>query len=74
MYYVKKRLVGVFYNRGERDKDNEISLKEGKVTKIETTVLHSRAAPFAFVFTYRQFYHLHLLCCLLLNHYDHHGS
>ena len=28
-YYVKKRLVGVFYNREERDKDNETSLKEG---------------------------------------------
>ena len=53
MYYVKKRLVGVFYNRGERDKDNEISLKEGKVTKIETTVLPLRdARSFAFVFTY----------------------
>ena len=30
MYYVKKRLVGVFYNREERDKDNETGLKEGK--------------------------------------------
>ena len=27
--YVKKRLVWVFYNRGERDKANETGLKEG---------------------------------------------
>ena len=31
--------------RGERGDDNETGLKEGKVIKIETTVLHSRAAP-----------------------------
>ena len=42
IYYVKKRLVWVFYNRGDRDKDNEIGLKEGGSIKIETTVL-----PFA---------------------------
>ena len=35
----------MFYSKGERDKNNEIGLKEGKVIKIETTVLHSRAAP-----------------------------
>ena len=33
MHNVKKRLVWVFYNRGERDKDNEIGLKEGKSNK-----------------------------------------
>ena len=33
MYYVKKRLVWVFCNRGERDKDNETGLKEGKRNK-----------------------------------------
>ena len=27
--YVKKRLVWVFYNRGDRDKANETNLKEG---------------------------------------------
>jgi len=29
-YYVKKRLVGVFYNREERDQDNEAGLKEAR--------------------------------------------
>ena len=32
-------------DRGERDSDNEISLKEGGCIEILTTVLHSRAAP-----------------------------
>jgi len=32
-------------DRGEQGDDNETSLKEGRVIKIETTVLHSRAAP-----------------------------
>ena len=40
-----KRLVWVFYNRGERDKDNRTGLKEGGGIEILTTVLHSRAAP-----------------------------
>ena len=35
----------MFYNTGERDKDNETGLKEGEVMKMSTTVLHSRAAP-----------------------------
>ena len=41
IYFIgsKKTCLGVL-ERGERDKDNEIRLKEGKVTKIETTVLH----------------------------------
>ena len=41
---LKKTCLGVL-DRGDRDKDNEIGLKEGRVIKIETTVLHSRAAP-----------------------------
>ena len=41
---LKKTCLGVL-DRRERDKDNEIGLKERKVIKIETTVLHSRAAP-----------------------------
>ena len=41
---LKKTCLGVL-DRGERDKDNEIGLKEGGVIKISTTVLHSRAAP-----------------------------
>ena len=41
---LKKTCLGVL-DRGERDKDNETGLKEGRVMKIETTVLHSRAAP-----------------------------
>ena len=41
---LKKTCLGVL-DRGDRDKDNELCLKEGKVLKIETTVLHSRAAP-----------------------------
>ena len=44
-YYVKKRLVGVFYNREERDQDNETGLKEGRGIEMSTTVLHLRAAP-----------------------------
>ena len=41
---LKKTCLGVL-DRGERDKDNEIGLKEGGVIKISTTVLHSRAVP-----------------------------
>ena len=44
----KKRLVWVFYNRGERDKDNGTGLKERGGIEILTTVLHSRAAPSRF--------------------------
>ena len=36
---LKKRLVWVFYNRGDRDNDNETGLKEGKVIEMSTTVL-----------------------------------
>jgi len=32
-------------DRGKRGDDNGTSLNEGGVIKIETTVLHSRAAP-----------------------------
>ena len=42
---LKKTCLGVVLDRGKRDKDNEIGLKEGGVIKISTTVLHSRAAP-----------------------------
>ena len=47
MYFiwVKKRLVWVVLERGERDKYNEIGLKEGGGIEMSTTVLHSRAAP-----------------------------
>ena len=41
---LKKTCLGVLERR-EREKDNETGLKEGKVIEIETTVLHSRAAP-----------------------------
>ena len=41
---LKRTCLGVL-DRGDRDKNNEIGLKERKVIKIETTVLHSRAAP-----------------------------
>ena len=30
----------MFYDRGERDKDNETGLKEGKGIEMSTTVLH----------------------------------
>ena len=51
-------------DRGERDKDNETDLKEGRVIKIETTVLHSRAAPsleYLPVHLINQTIHLHYL-------------
>ena len=41
---LKKTCLGVL-DRGERDKYNAMGLKEGRGIKIETTVLHSRAAP-----------------------------
>ena len=41
---LKKTCLGVL-DRGERDKDNEIGLKEGGGIEMSTTVLHSRAAP-----------------------------
>ena len=45
MYYVKKRLVWVFCNRGERDKDNEIGMKEGRVIEIKIySAFHIRDA------------------------------
>ena len=45
MHNVKKRLVWVFYNRGERDKDNEIGLKEGRVIKNQNySAFHIRDA------------------------------
>ena len=53
---VKKRLVWVFWNKEERDNDNETGLKEGGGIEIETTVLfHIRDARslFVFVFTYQ---------------------
>ena len=39
MYYVKKRLVQVFQNRGEEGNDNETGLKEWKRVEIETTAI-----------------------------------
>ena len=41
---LKKTCLGVL-DRGEQDKYNEKGLKEGGEIEIETTVLHSRAAP-----------------------------
>ena len=41
---LKKTCLGVL-DIGDRNKDSETGLKEGRVIKIETTVLHSRAAP-----------------------------
>ena len=41
---LKKTCLGVLV-RGEREKDNEIVLKEGGLIEMSTTVLHSRAAP-----------------------------
>jgi len=41
---LKKNCLGVL-DRGDRDKDAEPGLKEGEVTEMSTTVLHSRAAP-----------------------------
>ena len=40
---LKKTCLGVL-DRGDRDKNNEIGLKEGRVIKIETTVLPLRDA------------------------------
>jgi len=39
MYNVKKRLVWDVLDRGERDNDNETSLKEEGVIEMSTTVL-----------------------------------
>ena len=39
IYWVKKDLFGCFRIEEIRDKDNETGLKEGRVIKIETTVL-----------------------------------
>ena len=40
--YVKKRLVWVFYNKGDRDKANETNLKEGGGIEMSTTVFYNR--------------------------------
>ena len=42
-YNVKKKTCLGVLDTGDRDKDNEIGLKEGGGIKIETTVLHSRS-------------------------------
>ena len=42
IYWVKKRLVWVFYNRRERDTDNGTGLKEGRVIKMS-----NYSVPFA---------------------------
>ena len=44
MYWVKKKTCLSVLDRGDRDKDNAIGLKEGGVIKIETTVLSLRDA------------------------------
>ena len=48
---LKKTCLGVL-DRGEREKDSETDLKEGGGIKIETTVLHSSAAPSLKLLTY----------------------
>ena len=50
MYWVKKRLVWVFLERGERGDDNETGLKEGGGIEMSTTVLsiYAMFALFAF--------------------------
>ena len=51
----QKRLVWVFENRGNRDKDNKSGLKEGGGIEMSTTVLSIYAiarSPSLFVFTY----------------------
>ena len=51
IYWVKKRLVWVFYNRGDRDRNNETGLKEGGGIEMSTTVLfHIRDATALFRF------------------------
>ena len=46
IYFIglKKDFVSVFYNRGERDKDNGIGLKEGGGIEMSTRVLPFRDA------------------------------
>ena len=46
IYFIglKKDLFGLFYNRGERDNDNETGLKEEGEIEISTTVLPLRDA------------------------------
>ena len=39
-------------DKGDRDKDNETGLMEGRGIEMSTTVLHSRCSLFRFVFTY----------------------
>ena len=41
---LKMTCLGVL-DRGDRDKQNRTGLKEGRVLKMSTRVLHSRAAP-----------------------------
>ena len=54
---LKKRLAWVFYNKGEREDDNETGLKEGGGTEISTTVFPLRDARSLslLIFTYRSF-------------------
>ena len=44
MYWIKKKLVWVFENRGDRGDDNGTSLKKGGGIEISTTVLPLRDA------------------------------
>jgi hypothetical protein len=50
VYTLKKRLVWVFYNRGDRDKANETDLKEGGGMEMSTTVLSIYATALSFSF------------------------
>ena len=38
MYWVKKRLVWVFQNKGDREKDNETGVKDRRGIEMSTTV------------------------------------
>ena len=55
MYWVKKRLVWVVLDRGDRCKDNETGLKEGGGIEISTTVLPLRDARSLRLNTHQQF-------------------
>ena len=44
MYWIKKKLVWVFENRGDRGDGNETSLKKGGGIEMSTTVLPLRDA------------------------------
>ena len=60
---LKKTCLGVL-NRGERENDNEIGLKEGRGIEIETTLLPLRDARSLRLNTYHSRYFLIQYCCV----------